>query len=112
MVEEGPTMDVVVIFGFVSTDVGVGVVEGIEASDCGASALLVVLLLLDDFETSVLPTPPPTAAATTMIATINAIHDVLRRKPHIVLAWFCSSVSVAYGNLCVSVSSCLYGSGA
>lgn len=91
IVEDGPTMAVVVTGVVGSADVGVGVVDDEpdcdEAEDCAAPALFVVLCL---FEASAPPTPPPTAATIMMARTMNVIQKVLFLRPHIVLGWSCS----------------------
>jgi hypothetical protein len=118
MVDEGPTIAVVVTVVLGSAEVGVGVVDDVRAWDCDCDdagdedctaslpvfAVLESLVLFDDFEDNAPPTPPPTAAATITIAAMSTIQNVLFRSPHIVLVGDCSWRSVVYAILCVSSS--------
>jgi hypothetical protein len=108
IVEDGPTMDVVVTFDCAGSDVGVGVLEGFG----DASAPLPFLLPSNHFDENAPPTPPPTAAATTISASSNINQNVLFRSPRIVLSPSDSCAAIADVYFGVSKLGCVYGSGA
>jgi hypothetical protein len=108
IVEDGPTMNVVVTFDCAGWDVGVGVLEGFG----DASAPLPFLLPSNHFDENAPPTPPPTAAATTISASSNINQNVLFRSPRIVLSPSDSCAAIADVYFGVSKLGCVYGSGA